>query len=157
MSDEIDTSDAGEASAALAATTRSADEQGDEASAKSKDEAASSSPSLATRRTTSPRRTPKRKASTKKRKPDRGTSSQSTGSSSSAKYPRHSVERALRIPTAIYEQNGGRPATPQQAVEFSGGGSLSGPWRVEISSAKKYGFLDSAAANQLALTDRARK
>ena len=61
-----------------------------------------------------------------------------------AKFPRHPVEKALRIPKAIYDQNGGRPATREEAVRFAGGGALTGPWRVEISSAQKYGFLSPA-------------
>jgi hypothetical protein len=73
-----------------------------------------------------------------------------------AKYPRHAVERALRIPKAIYEQNGGNPATPKEAVVFTGATTLSGPLNVEISSAKKYGFL-TLEAGKLVLTERARK
>ncbi|TWG18477.1 hypothetical protein FHU34_113823 [Micromonospora taraxaci] len=73
-----------------------------------------------------------------------------------AKFPRHAVERALRIPRAIYEQNGGRPATPREAVAFAGGTSLTGAYELEISSSKKYGFLESESG-RLALTDRARK
>jgi hypothetical protein len=74
-----------------------------------------------------------------------------------AKFPRHPVERALRIPQALYEQNGGRPATLQEAVRFTGGTAVSGGFRTEVSSAKKYGFLESADNNKVALTDRARK
>lgn len=58
-----------------------------------------------------------------------------------AKYPRHSVERALRIPKAILEQNAGKPCTPEQAATLLGGISSKGPFAVEISSAIKYGFL----------------
>jgi hypothetical protein len=42
-----------------------------------------------------------------------------------AKYPRHSVERALRIPHAILEQNAGKPVTPQEAAALFGGSSAS--------------------------------
>ena len=35
-----------------------------------------------------------------------------------AKYPRHSVERALRIPKAILEQNAGKPCTPEQVRQL---------------------------------------
>jgi len=73
-----------------------------------------------------------------------------------AKFPRHSVERALRIPRAIYEQNAGNPATPKEAAVFTGGTAVSGPFNVEISSAKKYGFLTSEGG-KLVVTDRARK
>ena len=62
-----------------------------------------------------------------------------------AKYPRHSVERALRIPKAILEQNAGKACTPEQAAALLGGSSAKGPFAVEISSAVKYGFLERAA------------
>ena len=74
-----------------------------------------------------------------------------------ARFPRHSVERALRIPKAIYEQNAGAPATPKEAVAFTGGSSLSGAFTVELSSGKKYGFLDSGDAGTVVLTQRARQ
>ncbi len=80
-----------------------------------------------------------------------------TAAARQAKFPRHAVERALRIPQALYDQNGGRPATLQEAVRFTGGTAVSGGFRTEVSSAKKYGFLESAANNKIALTDRARK
>jgi len=73
------------------------------------------------------------------------------------KYPRHTVERALRIPQAVYDQNGGKPATPDEAVKFAGGAGISGPWRLEISSAKKYGFLEANEDGRIAPTERARR
>lgn len=73
-----------------------------------------------------------------------------------AKYPRHSVERALRIPRAIYEQNAANPATPTEAAKFLGSQSPSGAFTVEVSSAKKYGFLESEGG-RLVVTERARK
>jgi hypothetical protein len=76
--------------------------------------------------------------------------------SSVAKFPRHTVEQALRIPEKILQQNAGNPATPNEAVAFSGGVKLSGPWRVEISSAKKYGFL-KLDGSHLIVEERARK
>lgn len=62
-----------------------------------------------------------------------------------AKYPRHSVERALRIPKVILEQNAGKPCTPEQAAVLLGGSSAKGPFAVEIASATKYGLLDRNA------------
>jgi hypothetical protein len=62
-----------------------------------------------------------------------------------AKYPRQSVERALRIPKAILEQNAGKPCTPEQAAVMLGGTSAKGPFAVEIASATKYGFLERNA------------
>lgn len=62
--------------------------------------------------------------------------------STRAKYPRHSVERALRIRKAILEQNAGKPCTPEHAATLFGGSSAKGPFAVEIASATKYGFLE---------------
>jgi len=55
-----------------------------------------------------------------------------------AKYPRHSVERALRIPKAIIEQNAGKACTPKEAAAFLGATSALGPFAVEVASATKY-------------------
>ena len=98
-------------------------------------------------------------ASTKpraRRKPAASTAKQTKTSASQAKFPRHPVERALRIPKALYEQNAGNPATPKEAAVFAGGTAVTGAFNVEVSSAKKYGFLDSEGG-KLVLTDRARK
>jgi len=73
-----------------------------------------------------------------------------------AKFPRHSVERALRIPKAIYDQNAGKPTSLADAAKFSTGGKVNGPFAVEVSSAKKYGFLKSEDG-KLVLQQRARK
>ncbi|WP_405433118.1 hypothetical protein [Micromonospora sp. NBC_00617] len=71
------------------------------------------------------------------------------------KYPRHDVRRALRIPQAILDQNAGHPSTPNETAAFLGVG-YSGEFGVEISSAKKYGFLESQGG-KLAVTDRAKQ
>ncbi len=73
-----------------------------------------------------------------------------------AKFPRHAVDRALRIPKAIYEQNAGKPTSLADAAKFSTGGKVNGPFNVEVSSAKKYGFLKSEDG-KLVLEPRARK
>lgn len=70
------------------------------------------------------------------------------------KYPRHSVERALRIPQAIYEQNAANPATSAEAAKFLGSG-VTGAFNTEISSSKKYGFL-RGEGGKLIVEDRAR-
>lgn len=72
-----------------------------------------------------------------------------------AKYPRHSVEKALRIPRAIYEQNAGNPATRKEAAAYAGG-SVTGAFNVEVSSARKYGFLETQD-KRLVVTARARQ
>ena len=58
-----------------------------------------------------------------------------------AKFPRHSVVKALRIPRAILEQNAGKASTQPEAAAFVGVG-YGGPFNVEIGSAIKYGFLE---------------
>jgi len=97
-----------------------------------------------------------KKAVTKKATVKKVAGTAAAQSAQQAKYPRHSVERALRIPTAIYQQNGGKPATPREAAVFTGGTTVTGAFNVEISSSKKYGFL-SSEAGKLVLTDRARR
>src|SRR5882757_6170654 len=64
-----------------------------------------------------------------------------SGAGATAKYPRHTVDRALRIPRAIIEQNAGRECSEQECASYVGVG-LGGPFRVEISSGIKYGFLN---------------
>lgn len=73
-----------------------------------------------------------------------------------AKYPRHSVEKALRIPRAIIDQNAGKPTSVADAAKYTTGGAANGNFRTEIASAKKYGFLRSEAGD-LVPEDRARR
>ena len=73
-----------------------------------------------------------------------------------AKYPRHAVERALRIPKAIYDQNAGKPTSLADAAKFSTGRKVNGAFNQEVSSAKKFGFLRSKAG-KIVPEERARK
>ena len=73
-----------------------------------------------------------------------------------AKYPRHSVGKALRIPKAILEQNAGKACTPKEAAAFLGVGPH-GPFMVEIGSATKYGFLEHPEQGKIQPTDLARR
>lgn len=118
-----------------------------------------SSPGVSANGTGSPPAAAKRRRA--KAKPTTGRSSSkaraATVAARQAKFPRHSVERALRIPQALYDQNGGQPATMAEAVRFAGGSSVSGPFKTEVSSSKKYGFLESVDHNRIGLTERARK
>jgi len=77
------------------------------------------------------------------------------GGAGTAKFPRHSVEKALRIPRAIVEQNAGHPCTVEEAAGFCKVG-ISGPFRVEVSSAIKYGFLKRLEDGRIEPTDRAK-
>ena len=105
---------------------------------------------------TEPARSPK-KALARKRAGQKASTSRKSAAqvAQQAKFPRHSVERALRIPKAIYEQNAGNPSTVKEAATFTGAGGTSGNFNVEVSSAKKYGFLVSDGG-KLVLQDRAR-
>lgn len=78
------------------------------------------------------------------------------GDSVTARYPRHSVEKALRIPRAIIDQNAGRECTDRESAQFVGVG-FTGPYRVELSSSIKYGLLERPRAGHIAVTDRARQ
>jgi len=92
-----------------------------------------------------------------KKTPAKKSPAKRASAAQAAKFPRHTLERALRIPTALYEQNGGKAATRLEAVTFTGATALSGPLNVELSSAQKYGLLEPADEGKLALSDRARR
>ncbi|MCR6737124.1 MAG: hypothetical protein NVV83_24860 [Afipia sp.] len=102
---------------------------------------------------------PKRKKSAAKKKKKSTKTKVTTKkqiSGGTAKFPRHTVEKALRIPRAIIDQNAGHDCTEQESAAFVGVG-YNGPYRVEISSSLKYGFLSRPAAGRIAVTDRARQ
>lgn len=63
-------------------------------------------------------------------------------------FPRHSVGKALRIPKAILDQNAGKACTAAEAAAFLGV-KAHGPFRVELSSASKYGFLERPEAGKV--------
>lgn len=73
-----------------------------------------------------------------------------------AKFPRHPVEKSLRVPKAIFDQNAGKPTSLADAAKYTTGGSANGPFNVEVSSSKKYGFLRSEAG-MLVPEERARR
>lgn len=74
----------------------------------------------------------------------------------SAKFPRHSVAKVLRVPKGILDQNAGKDCTEEQAAGFVGVG-YGGDFRLELSSALKYGFLDRPEPRKVRITDLARK
>jgi hypothetical protein len=73
-----------------------------------------------------------------------------------AKYPRHPVDKAIRIPRAILEQNAGKECTVKESAGFLGVGAA-GPYTVEVASGIKYGFLSRPSPGKLAITDRAKQ
>ncbi|HEV7238877.1 MAG TPA: hypothetical protein VGQ36_06515 [Thermoanaerobaculia bacterium] len=79
------------------------------------------------------------------------------GRSGAAKYPRHSLAAALRIPRAILDQNAGKEATLAEVAGFIGVKSTSGPFNVEIGSATKFGLLDRPSSGRLRPSELAKK
>ena len=73
-----------------------------------------------------------------------------------AKYPRHSIDKALRIPKAILNQNAGKECTVKESAQFLGVGAA-GPYQVEVSSGIKYGFLERPTPGKIAITSRAKQ
>jgi hypothetical protein len=93
----------------------------------------------------------------KKRKVVRkGSATRQPSSSANVQFPKHPVQAALRIPRAILEQNAGRECSEAEAAGFVGVG-LSGPTRLELSSARKYGFLERPSPGRVLITDLAKK
>lgn len=80
-----------------------------------------------------------------------------TSAGSNSNYPRHSIEKALRIPRAITEQNAGKECSAKDAATFIGLNNIHGPFMVEVSSSIKYGFLERPSPNQLKLTELTKK
>lgn len=91
-----------------------------------------------------------------KTKTVKGDDRQSTNEFSSANYPRHVVDKALRIPRGILDQNAGKACTVEEAAKFLGVG-VNGPFRVEVSSSIKYGFLERPTPGKISVTNRAKK
>lgn len=79
------------------------------------------------------------------------------GGATTSPYPRHSVDKALRIPKAILEQHAGKSCTANEAASFVGAKKAHGPFRVELSSASKYGFLDRPEPGKVQPTELAKQ
>ncbi len=84
-------------------------------------------------------------------------SNSETGKSSPSNYPRHNVEKALRIPRAIIDQNAGKECSENDAAKFIGLNSAHGPFRMEVSTCLKYGFLSRPAPKQIIPTELAKR
>jgi hypothetical protein len=109
------------------------------------DEVAKTKP--VTKKEPSKKKTAKKKPAKKKR-----------GSTSIVpKYPRHPLERALRIPKVILDQNAGKECSEQEAARFLGINQTRGPFTVEISSAIKFGLLARPAPGRLSITELSKK
>lgn len=77
-------------------------------------------------------------------------------SSNTSKYPRHTLEKCLRIPKAIIEQNAGKECSEEDSAKYVGIKYSVGPYTSEISSALKYGLLERPSAKRLMVTDLAK-
>jgi hypothetical protein len=71
-------------------------------------------------------------------------------------YPRYTIEKALRIPRAILEQNAGKECGDQETAKFVKV-SYSGPYQMELSAAIKYGLLERPSHKRVKVTDLAKK
>ena len=100
----------------------------------------------------------KKKSASKRRARAKGKSREQGAqpTSGAAKFPRHSVSKALRIPRAVLDQNAGKPCSDREALKFSGL-SYNGPPRVELSSSIKYGFLERIETGTVGVTDLAKR
>lgn len=74
-----------------------------------------------------------------------------------AKYPRHSLEKSLRIPKAILEQNAGKECADKDAAGFVGLTTAKGPFSVEIGSGLKFGLIERPSSGKIAITDLGKK
>jgi len=88
----------------------------------------------------------KKKTATKKEK----------NSKKTPNYPRHSLERSLRIPKGILDQNAGRECTDRETAEFIRVNYNAGPYSSELSSSIKFGLLERPEPGKVKLTDIAR-
>jgi hypothetical protein len=95
----------------------------------------------------------KKKAAAAKKPPARKAKDTEAGR---AKFPRHSVTKALRVPRAILEQNAGNACTPAEAAAFVGVGA-GGPFNVEVGPATKYGFLERPETGKIQPTGLAKR
>ncbi len=107
-----------------------------------------------------PTRKKKKNATAARSKRAKDASAKRTKSSAAksppAKYPRQPVDKAIRIPRAILEQNAGKECTVKESARFLGVGAA-GPYTVEVASGIKYGFLSRPSTGKIAITERAKK
>lgn len=97
-----------------------------------------------------------KKAASKKVSSTPNANGQSTLSGTS-NFPRHSIDKALRIPRAIIEQNAGRETTDTDAASYLGITNTRGAFSVEIGSASKYGLLERPTPGCIRPTELAKQ
>jgi len=72
-----------------------------------------------------------------------------------AKYPRHTLDEALKIPAAILSKNAGKKCTDVEASNFMGI-KYGGPFQTQVGSAIKYGLLKRPEKANIELTEIAK-
>lgn len=72
-------------------------------------------------------------------------------------FPKHSLPRAMRIATAILDQNAGKACSREEAAKMLGLGSAVGAFGVEIASGLKFGILEQPQPGQIQPSAIARK
>ena len=82
---------------------------------------------------------------------------QAAGAPILSPYPRHSIEKSLRIPKSILDQNAGKDCSETDAAKFNGLSSANGQFRSEVSSATKYGLLERSGPGRITVTELAKK
>lgn len=73
------------------------------------------------------------------------------------KYPRHSLEKVLRIPKAILDRNDGKECSDEDSAAFLGIKYNKGPYALELSSALKFGLLERPRPGRLGISEIAKK
>jgi hypothetical protein len=73
------------------------------------------------------------------------------------KYPRHSLEKVLRIPKAILDQNAGKECSDEDTATFLNIKYNRGPYALELSSAIKFGLLERPSPGRIAVSELAKK
>ncbi|MBL4665305.1 hypothetical protein JYT29_00245 [Nitrospina gracilis] len=71
-------------------------------------------------------------------------------------YPQYALEKCLRIPRSILEQNAGKACSDSDSAKYSGV-KLTGPFQMELSAAIKFGLLNRPVQKQVELTEISRK
>jgi hypothetical protein len=99
---------------------------------------------------------PKKARRSSRKATENGSPAHAKGVSKAATYPRHTMDKCIRLPKVIFEQNAGKPCSREQIAKFLGIG-LSGELNTEVSSATKYGFLEAGSDTNQKPTDLAKR
>lgn len=103
-----------------------------------------------------PRKKASKKSTRRRRTKKKAPRKQARTNVAQAAYPRHAIDKCIRIPRAIVEQNAGKECTESEAADFVGIGK-GGPLRLEISSCIKFNLLERPSPGRVIPTDLAKK